>query len=162
MFQESGIHVETDYTSRRADSLAQRPGNPAWSAPNIEARPTLPHTDQVQHSIRIQLQSGTLDGQALYFSKNVIPFIPPEHEGKGDLVHLHLGLYAYRREALTTYAAAPVSVLESLEGLEQLRFLDMGIGIGAVVCEPPEGLTIELNNPGDRALIEDELQRRGQ
>jgi 3-deoxy-manno-octulosonate cytidylyltransferase (CMP-KDO synthetase) len=100
-------------------------------------------------------------GQALYFSKNVIPFVPPAHEGDADLVHLHLGIYAYRRAALAAYAAAPEAALEKLEGLEQLRFLDMGIGIGAVVCEPPGGATIELNNPGDQAIIEQELQQRG-
>lgn len=99
-------------------------------------------------------------GRALYFSKNVIPFVPPEREDTADLVYLHLGLYAYRRAALARYAAAPASQLEELEGLEQLRFLDMGIGIGAVICEPPRGATIEMNNPGDRPIIEKELQAR--
>lgn len=100
------------------------------------------------------------DHRALYFSKNVIPFVPDRGPGADAAVHLHLGIYAYRRAALAAYVAAPPSVLETCEGLEQLRFLDMGVSVGAVICDPPEGMTIELNNPGDAPLIEAELQRR--
>ena len=96
--------------------------------------------------------------RALYFSKNVIPFIAENSEQA--TVHLHLGIYAYRPDALAAYVASPPSELELVEGLEQLRFLDMGISVGTVLCAPPEGSTIELNNPTDAPLIEDELQRR--
>ena len=44
----------------------------------------------------------------------------------------HVGLYAYRREALRRLVAAPLSEYEQLEGLEQLRFLDIGLSIQAV------------------------------
>lgn len=98
--------------------------------------------------------------QALYFSKNVLPFAPPPESGIAHAVHLHLGIYAYRPAALAAYVASPPSALEMAEGLEQLRFLDMGVRVGAVVCEPPDGSTIELNNPTDAVLIEAELQRR--
>ena len=97
---------------------------------------------------------------ALYFSKNIIPFVPADCP-RDDVVHLHLGIYAYRREALAAYRAAPPSPLEELEGLEQLRFFDMESSIGIVVCEPPDGATIELNNSSDVVLVEHELQRRG-
>jgi 3-deoxy-manno-octulosonate cytidylyltransferase (CMP-KDO synthetase) len=99
-------------------------------------------------------------GDALYFSKCVLP-----HTGSvtGDTpVHLHLGVYAYRRAALERYVAAPPSVLELAEGLEQLRFLHLGVRVGAVVCDPPAGLMIELNNPSDKPLVEGELARRGE
>ena len=96
--------------------------------------------------------------RALYFSKNVIPFVPDNSDTAP--VHLHLGVYAYRGDALAAYRASPPSVLELVEGLEQLRFLDMGIGVGTVLCEQPDGSTIELNNPTDAPLIEGELQRR--
>ena len=99
------------------------------------------------------------NGHALYFSKNVIPFIPPAGPTQAS-VHLHLGIYAYKPDALAAYTASSPSALEEAEGLEQLRFLDMGIGVGTVLCEPPDGSTIELNNPTDAKLIEDELRRR--
>jgi len=97
---------------------------------------------------------------ALYFSKTVIPYVPNSEAGKEDIVHLHLGIYAYRRDALAAYRDAPTSPLELIEGLEQLRFLDMGLAVGVVVCEPPEGSTIELNNPTDVVLMERELLQK--
>lgn len=97
--------------------------------------------------------------RALYFSKSLIPHSPSADPVAANPVHLHLGLYAYRPDALAAYVASPPSALEMAEGLEQLRFLDMGIGVGIVVCEPPEGLMIELNNPTDAEFIEGELQR---
>lgn len=100
-------------------------------------------------------------GRALYFSKSVIPHVPAHADPESSPVHLHLGIYAYRPEALAAYRAAPPSALEQVEGLEQLRFLELGLAVGAVVCQPPEGAMIELNNPGDAPLIEVELQRRG-
>jgi len=98
--------------------------------------------------------------QALYFSKSVIPFSSSMDDQSAAPVHLHLGIYAYRPAALTAYLASPPSELELAEGLEQLRFLDMGVGVGAVLCEPPDGSMVELNNPGDVQVIEGELRRR--
>jgi len=101
------------------------------------------------------------DGRALYFSKRVMPFIAPGHPAEADPpVLLHVGLYAYRSAALRTYAATPPSVLEQLEGLEQLRFLANGIPVSVVVADAPEWDLIELNNPGDLAAIEAILAER--
>lgn len=98
--------------------------------------------------------------QALYFSKKIIPFSSSRDKLAAPSVHLHLGIYAYRPAALNQYLATPPSELELAEGLEQLRFLDMGVGVGAVLCEPPDGSMVELNNPDDVAVIEGELRRR--
>ena len=63
-------------------------------------------------------------GRALYFSKRLIPHLP-----KGALddllspVRLHVGVYAYRPDALELYERTAPAQLELLEGLEQLRFL---------------------------------------
>jgi 3-deoxy-manno-octulosonate cytidylyltransferase (CMP-KDO synthetase) len=97
-------------------------------------------------------------GYALYFSKRLLPHLP-----KGALdrplspVRLHTGVYAYRPEALDRYVATPVSDLEQLEGLEQLRFLVAGIRIAVVDVETPPFALRELNNPGDVEPIEQAL-----
>jgi len=98
-------------------------------------------------------------GRALYFSKSIIPHIAP---GTVPLesVLLHLGLYAYRPQALAKYAAHGAVPLELQEGLEQLRFLDADLPIGVAVCHAPPWEMIELNNPTDVPLIEAELVRR--
>ena len=102
------------------------------------------------------------DGHALYFSKKLIPYLP-KHALDGELspVRLHIGIYAYRRQALDTYVATPVSKLEELEGLEQLRFLAAGIPIDVVEVETPPFVLRELNNPEDVAPIEDALAAAG-
>jgi 3-deoxy-manno-octulosonate cytidylyltransferase (CMP-KDO synthetase) len=76
-------------------------------------------------------------------------------------VRLHIGIYAYRRQALDTYVATPVSELEEREGLEQLRFLAAGIPIEVVEVETPPFTLRELNNPEDVAPIEDALAAAG-
>jgi 3-deoxy-manno-octulosonate cytidylyltransferase (CMP-KDO synthetase) len=99
--------------------------------------------------------------RALYFSKRIIPHLPPGVSSPGDHVHLHLGLYAYRRDALLEYAAAPPSSLEVVEGLEQLRFLDQGKLVQILPVDPVGWDCIELNNPSDVGAIEAVLAARG-
>lgn len=98
-------------------------------------------------------------GRALYFSKEVLPFSSPG--APPPPTYLHLGVYAYRPDALRAYAATPPSAAEESEGLEQLRFLHAGVPVKVVTCPAPDGMTVELNNPEDVPLIEAELQRRG-
>ena len=101
-------------------------------------------------------------GRALYFSKKLIPYLP-EKALNGELspVRLHIGIYAYRPSALATYVATPVSELEELEGLEQLRFLAAGIPVDVVEVETPPFILRELNNPEDVAPIEAALAEAG-
>jgi 3-deoxy-manno-octulosonate cytidylyltransferase (CMP-KDO synthetase) len=101
-------------------------------------------------------------GHALYFSKRLIPHLPAKAlDGPVSPVRLHVGVYAYRPEALERYAATPVSELETLEGLEQLRFLVAGIPVAVVDVEMPPFALRELNNPEDVAPIEQALAEAG-
>jgi 3-deoxy-manno-octulosonate cytidylyltransferase (CMP-KDO synthetase) len=68
----------------------------------------------------------TADGRALYFSRSTIPFDRDRTEPR---YFKHLGLYAYRKEALDLFVSRPESALEKSERLEQLRFLENGIPI---------------------------------
>lgn len=102
------------------------------------------------------------DGRALYFSKKLIPYLPKGAlDGEMSPVWLHIGVYAYRPEALTTYAVTPVSELEQLEGLEQLRFLAAGVPVDVVEVETPPFILRELNNPEDVVPIEEALAAAG-
>ena len=101
-------------------------------------------------------------GYALYFSKRLIPYLPDKAlDAELAPVRLHVGVYAYRPEALERYVATPASELETLEGLEQLRFLVAGMPIAVVdVATPPFALR-ELNNPEDVVPIEQALIEAG-
>lgn len=101
-------------------------------------------------------------GHALYFSKRLIPHLPTGAlDGDLSPVRLHVGIYAYRPEALQRYAATPVTELETLEGLEQLRFLVSGVPVAVVDVETPPFALRELNNPEDVAPIEQALAEAG-
>ena len=76
-------------------------------------------------------------------------------------VYLHLGLYAYRPAALESYCHVPASKLEQLEGLEQLRFLELGLPVSVCEFDPLGWDVIELNNPTDVPVIERVLAERG-
>jgi 3-deoxy-manno-octulosonate cytidylyltransferase (CMP-KDO synthetase) len=101
-------------------------------------------------------------GYALYFSKRLIPHLPAGAlDSAMSPVRLHVGVYAYRPEALERYVATPVSELEALEGLEQLRFLAAGIPVAVAEVETPPFALRELNNPEDVAPIEQALAEAG-
>jgi len=101
-------------------------------------------------------------GHALYFSKRIIPHLPGGALSREMApVRLHVGVYAYRPEALERYAATPVTELETLEGLEQLRFLVAGIPVAVVDVQTPPFALRELNNPEDVAPIEQALAEAG-
>ncbi|TNC74256.1 3-deoxy-manno-octulosonate cytidylyltransferase [Rubellimicrobium roseum] len=93
--------------------------------------------------------------RALYFSKEVIPFTGRDfgaHEATP--VFHHVGVYAYRPDALRGYGAWPPGPLETLEGLEQLRFLEQGQPLLCVEVEARGREFWELNNPSDISRIE--------
>jgi len=101
-------------------------------------------------------------GRGLYFSKRIIPHFPPDAVVDGITpVRLHVGVYAYTPAALRAYLAALPSPLEQLEGLEQLRFLDLGLAVDVVDVAPPEWEIRELNNPSDVEPIERALALMG-
>ena len=63
-------------------------------------------------------------GFALYFSRSVIPF--PRDENVGVRYMKHIGIYAFRKEALMDFYRLPMVSLEASEKLEQLRYLEYG------------------------------------
>ncbi len=100
------------------------------------------------------------DGDALYFSKEVLPFADKAHETGLPVFH-HVGCYAYRPDALRAYSTLPQGTLEQAEGLEQLRFLENGIPVRCVEVEARDRAFWELNNPSDIPLIEEIMKREG-
>lgn len=101
-------------------------------------------------------------GRALYFSKEVIPFSDAIDPMRGPVpVFHHVGLYAYRPAALRAYAGWEPGILETLEGLEQLRFLENGAPVLCVEVEAAGRVFWELNNPIDIARIESAMTSMG-
>lgn len=103
-----------------------------------------------------------VDGQALYFSKEVIPFAAGEFadDALSPVFH-HVGVYAYRPDALAAYSNWPEGQLEALEGLEQIRFLEQGKRVRCVEVEARGRQFWELNNPSDVERIEGMMREMG-
>ena len=105
-----------------------------------------------------------LDGRALYFSRATIPFdrdaaMAGQAAGTGGEAGFggyrkHLGIYAYRKQALERFAALPVSPLEKIEKLEQLRLLENGIAL--YVADAPRD-TIGVDTEEDLKRAEKQL-----
>lgn len=98
---------------------------------------------------------------ALYFSKEVIPYIDPGKVPANNIpVYHHVGVYAYRPDALRAYTSWPEGRLEKREGLEQLRFLENGQTVACVIVEGRGRVFWELNNPEDVARINSVLKEQ--
>lgn len=64
------------------------------------------------------------NGFALYFSRSVIPY--PREKNVGVRYFQHIGIYAFRKQALLDFYSLPKKSLEASEKLEQLRYLEFG------------------------------------
>ncbi len=94
-------------------------------------------------------------GRALYFSRSAVPY-PRSRQTAAALWRLHLGIYGFRRDALTRFVGLPQSPLERAEGLEQLRALENGIEI--LVLDAPHG-AVGVDTPEDLERVRRLLER---
>ncbi|MEK9754258.1 MAG: 3-deoxy-manno-octulosonate cytidylyltransferase [Rhodospirillaceae bacterium] len=88
------------------------------------------------------LKPGRSGGRALYFSRATVPW---SDDAAAPLYH-HIGIYAYRREALRRFVQLPPGVLEQRERLEQLRALENGMVIAA---ERVDTVPLGVDTPAD-------------
>ena len=90
-------------------------------------------------------------GNALYFSRSPIPYVRDAVDMPAAaaqavsrrLARKHVGLYAYRREALLRFASLPPAPLEQAESLEQLRAMHHGMKIRVVPMEGQSGVAVD-------------------
>lgn len=97
------------------------------------------------------------DGNALYFSHAPIPWVRESAETVAVRHWKHLGLYAFRRNALLEFPTLPPGDLERIEQLEQLRWLENGFRIAVIETEYD---AISVDVPADLELVE-KLLREG-
>lgn len=137
----------------------------------LVATPALRLSSEEVRSLQAEEAAGRVGGtsvvtdvnsHALYFSKRLIPHLPSKSlDGGSSPIRLHIGVYAYRPKALELYTATAPGELELLEGLEQLRFLAIGVPVAIVDVAPPQFALRELNNPEDVDPIEQALREAG-
>ena len=105
------------------------------------------------------------DGRALWFSKTVIPAIRNESQLRDAMplspVYRHIGLYAYRFDALRHFEETEPTPYERIEGLEQLRFLESGQDILTVEVASPAHAMSGIDTAQDVALAENLIAELG-
>ena len=92
---------------------------------------------------------------ALYFSRSPIPFHAKESDIRLPVYFKHIGLYGYTKDFLFTYKNLPVSYLERVERLEQLRVLEAGFRIKVIETKHD---TVGVDTPEDLERVKQYLQ----
>lgn len=85
-----------------------------------------------------------LNMNSLFFSRSVIPY--PREKNAGAVYYEHIGVYAFRKQALLNFSSWPVSPLEAVEKIECLRYLEHGIPLKMVVTDY---MGVEIDTPED-------------
>ncbi|MDQ8039693.1 MAG: 3-deoxy-manno-octulosonate cytidylyltransferase [Rickettsiella sp.] len=129
---------------------------------------------QITQSDYVAMQQSKLNGNvggsmvvfdkkqnALYFSKSMIPYLRNTTLGILPL-YRHIGLYAYRFSALKKYISLPATVLEKVEGLEQLRALENGIPIRVVIVDYKGRTHASIDSPNDVKQVERIIGKEGE
>ncbi len=81
---------------------------------------------------------------SLFFSRSVIPY--PRNKNILAVYYEHIGVYAFRKQALMSFTSWPVSVLEATEKIECLRYLENGVLLRMVVVDY---MGVEIDTPED-------------
>jgi 3-deoxy-D-manno-octulosonate cytidylyltransferase len=84
------------------------------------------------------------DDYALYFSRSPIPY--PRDKDAGAKYFEHIGVYAFRKQAILDFYRLPMRSLEATEKIECIRFLEYGKNIKMVVTDY---MGIEIDTPED-------------
>ena len=105
---------------------------------------------------RVELRKG----DALYFSKSLIPFV--KKPGAELPIYRHIGIYAFRPETLAEYVTLPMGPFEQAEELEQLRALENGIKMRVVQCDYRGRTHWSIDAPADLVEAEAILAREGE
>jgi 3-deoxy-D-manno-octulosonate cytidylyltransferase len=84
------------------------------------------------------------NSNALFFSRSIIPY--PRDKEVAAIYYEHIGVYAFKKQALLNFTNWPMSPLEAAEKIECLRYLENGVAIRMVVTEY---MGVEIDTPED-------------
>ena len=145
------VNVQGDFPTLEPASIAaaiEPLADPAVDIATLAAVITDEEEKQAPSVVKLigsQVSPGRL--RALYFTRATAPY------GEGPLYH-HVGLYAYRRAALDRFVSLPQSPLEKRESLEQLRALEDGMRIDAMIIDHvPRGVDTPPDLERARAIL---------
>ncbi|CAK0768898.1 3-deoxy-manno-octulosonate cytidylyltransferase [uncultured Gammaproteobacteria bacterium] len=123
--------------------------------------------EEITESKKVSPTSGTMVtmdkfGNALYFSKNIIPYLRIKNPDQPPPVYRHIGIYGYELNALEELATLPQTPLEIAEQLEQLRALENGIPIRVVTVDYRNRTHWSVDAPEDVTIAERIIDNEGE
>jgi 3-deoxy-manno-octulosonate cytidylyltransferase (CMP-KDO synthetase) len=145
------INLQGDFPTIRPDHIRDVLGPLDDPAVDIATLAAEIHTEEESSNPNVVKAIGSRLSQrrlrALYFSRATAPW------GEGPRYH-HVGLYAYRREALQRFVTLPPSPLELQEKLEQLRALEAGMRIDVTIVDTvPRGVDTPADLETTRRIL---------
>jgi 3-deoxy-manno-octulosonate cytidylyltransferase (CMP-KDO synthetase) len=81
---------------------------------------------------------------SLFFSRSIIPY--PRNKEMSITYYEHIGVYAFRKQALLNFTGWPMTPLEAAEKIECLRYLEYGIPLKMVITDY---MGVEIDTPED-------------
>lgn len=84
------------------------------------------------------------NSNALFFSRSIIPF--PRNTDTPIIYYEHIGVYAFKKQALLDFTSWPMTPLEAAEKIECLRYLENGVSIKMVLTHY---MGVEIDTPED-------------
>jgi 3-deoxy-manno-octulosonate cytidylyltransferase (CMP-KDO synthetase) len=131
-FQGDGINVNPQLNLKLVD-LMEKSG-----ADMVTVGIKITNPEEINNPNYVKIAMGLKEnenfGRALYFSRSPVPF-NRDNVPQYDFAYWHIGIYVYRAAALQKFVTSPVGVLENIEKLEQLRALENGMSIYALIVD---------------------------
>ena len=145
------INLQGDFPTITPDNIRDVLAPLADPAVDIATLAAEIHTEEEATAPSVVKAVGSMIGprrlRALYFTRAAAPY------GDGPRYH-HIGLYAYRRNALERFVSLPPSPLERQEKLEQLRALEAGMRIDITVVDTvPRGVDTPADLESTRRIL---------
>lgn len=153
-FQGDGINVDPKLNLKLVDLMERTGADMVTVGKKITDLSDIQNPNYVK--IAMGLKEGEESGRALYFSRSALPFNRDDIPAL-NFAYWHIGIYVYKADALRKFVACPVGILENTEKLEQLRALENGMAIYAMIVPSIkliEGAPADINTPEE--LVEAE------
>lgn len=132
-FQGDSINVNPDINNKLIEMVERTDCDIATVGMVFKSKEAVESPNNVK--IVMGLKEGETEARCLYFTRAAAPFIRnPEKGGNQDYYH-HLGIYVYKASSLKKIVDLPVGILEKREALEQLRALEDGMYIRAMLVD---------------------------
>ena len=139
-FQGDNINVNPDINNDLIDTMISTGADIVTVCQKISRPEEITNPSLVK--IALGLKKGERVGRCLYFSRAPIPYDRSHNDyvtafksGIPDIAYWHIGIYVYNAKSLQTFVNLPVGVLEDKEKLEQLRALENGMSVYAVLFD---------------------------